>query len=197
MTIPTCSSKTSAPHSASSNSSSVHGVDRILLRMARPVAFGLIGCLIACGAIGAHAQQSAQPPTQPPTTPAPPVLTLNDAFTRALDANRTFAAARAARAIDVAGVGAAGQRANPEASVEYDKETPHWAFAGAFPLDIYNKRQRRIDVANATVAVTDAETARVSAEVRADVRHAYYRAVAATRRVDITQELVGIASRAR
>jgi cobalt-zinc-cadmium efflux system outer membrane protein len=169
--------------------------------MSRPAVSAFVGGLIAFGTCAAYAQMpaqaAAQPAAQPSTTPAPPVLTLNDAFTRALEANRTFAAARAARAIDVAGVNAAGQRANPEASVEYDKETPHWAFAGAFPLDIYNKRQRRIDVANATVAVTDAATARVAAEVRADVRHAYYQAVAANRRVEITQELEGIATRAR
>ncbi|HEX4565921.1 MAG TPA: TolC family protein [Vicinamibacterales bacterium] len=170
---------------------------------------GAVGLFIAFGTCVAYAQTPpqtpaqappqtpAQPLAQPATTAAPPVLTLNDAFTRAMEANRTFAAARAARAIDVAGVTAAGQRANPEASVEYDKETPHWAFAGAFPLDVYNKRQRRLDVANATVAVTEAETARVAAEVRADVRHAYYQAVAANRRVEITQEIEGIATRAR
>lgn len=169
--------------------------------MARPATPVFVGLVIALGWFPAYAQTAAPPPAQTPalpsTAPAPPVLTLNDAFTRALEANRTFAAARAARAIDVAGIAAAGQRANPEASVEYDKETPHWAFAGAFPLDIYNKRQRRIDVANATIAVTDAETARVAAEVRADVRHAYYQAVAAARRIDIAQEIEGIATRAR
>jgi len=126
------------------------------------------------------------------------MLTLSDAMARALEANRTVAAARSARAIDVAGIGVARQRNNPEANVEYDHpETPHWAFTGSIPLDINNKRQRRIDVANATVAVTEAETARVAADVRAGVRRAYYQAVAATRRVDITQELETIATRAR
>jgi len=165
--------------------------------MPNPAVSGVVGVLFAFGTVCVSAQTQAQAPAQPATTPAPPSLTLNDAFSRALEANRTFAAARAARAIDVAGVSVAGQRLNPEVSVEYDKETPHWAFAGAFPLDIYNKRQRRVDVANATVAVTDAETAAVAAQVRADVRHAYYQAVAATRRVEITRELEGIATRAR
>jgi len=165
--------------------------------MARPATSGLIGVLIAFGAIVARAQQPAQPPT-PPQTPPPAMLTLNDAMARALEANRTVMAARSARAIDVAGIGVARQRYNPEANVEYDHpETPHWAFTGSIPLDINNKRQRRIDVANATVAVTEAETARVTAEIRADVRRAYYQAVAATRRVDITQELETIATRAR
>jgi len=165
--------------------------------MVRRATSGLIGALIVFGAIAAHAQQPALPPAQP-QTPPPATLTLSDAMARALEANRTVAAARSARAIDVAGISVARQRNNPEANVEYDHpETPHWAFTGSIPLDINNKRQRRIDVATATVAVTEAETARVTAEVRADVRRAYYHAVAATRRVDITQELETIATRAR
>jgi outer membrane protein, heavy metal efflux system len=124
-------------------------------------------------------------------------LSLNDAIARAIEANRTILAARSARAIDVAGIRAAGQRPNPEVSVEMERETPHWAFAGTVPLELSGKRQRRIDVANATLAVTEAETARITADVRADVRRAYYQAVAAGRRVTIAQELEGIATRAR
>ena len=65
------------------------------------------------------------------------------------------------------------------------------------PLELYGKRQRRIDVANATLAVTDAETARVAADLRADVRRAYFEAVAANRRIAIAQELEGLATRVR
>lgn len=128
---------------------------------------------------------------------APATLSLNDAVVRALEANRTILAARSARAIDSAGIRAASQRPNPEVSVEAARETPHWAFAGTVPLEISGKRQRRIDVATATLAVTDAETARIAADVRADVRRAYYQAVASTRRVAIAQELEAIAARAR
>ena len=128
---------------------------------------------------------------------APATLSLNDAVVRALEANRTILAARSARAIDSAGIRAASQRPNPEVSVEAARETPHWAFAGTVPLEISGKRQRRIDVATATLAVTDAETARIAADVRADVRRAYYQAVASTRRVAIAQELETIAGRAR
>lgn len=124
-------------------------------------------------------------------------LTLDAAIARALEANRTILAARTARAIDVAGIDAARQRPNPEVSVEVERETPHWAFAGTVPVERAGKRQRRIDVANATLAVTDAETSRVASDVRADVRRAYYQAVAAERRVSIAQELEGIATRAR
>jgi cobalt-zinc-cadmium efflux system outer membrane protein len=124
-------------------------------------------------------------------------LSLNEAFARAADANRALVAAKMARTIDIAGVTAAGQRPNPEVAFEYAKETPHWSFTGTVPLELYGKRQRRIDVANATLAVTDAETARIAADLRADVRRAYYQAVAANRRVAITRELEAIATRVR
>ena len=126
-----------------------------------------------------------------------PTLSLNDAMARAIESNRTLLAARTARAIDVAGLQVAGQRPNPEVSFEVARETPHWAFTGTVPLELSGKRQRRIDVANATLAVTEAETARITADVRADVRRAYYQVVGAMRRVAITQELEAIQSRAR
>jgi len=120
---------------------------------------------------------------------APPTLTLTDAIARAVEANRAVLAARSARAIDLAAVQAAGQRPNPELSVEAERETPHWSFGGAVPVEISGKRQRRIEVANATLAVTEAETARITADVRSDVRRAYYQAVASVRRLEIAQEL--------
>lgn len=128
---------------------------------------------------------------------APATLSLNDAMARAIDANRAILAARMARAIDVAGIQAAGQRPNPEVSFEVSRETPHWAFTGTVPLEVSGKRQRRVDVANATLAVTEAETARIAADVRADVRRAYYQAVGAVRRVAMAQELEAIQTRAR
>jgi cobalt-zinc-cadmium efflux system outer membrane protein len=128
---------------------------------------------------------------------APASLTLEQAFSRALDANRTVLAARAARAIDIAGVGVARQRPNPEVSVEQERETPRWSVGATVPLEISGKRERRIEVANATLAVTDAETARITADVRAQVRQAYYQAVAAGRRVQVAADLESIATRAR
>lgn len=128
---------------------------------------------------------------------APASLSLADALARAADASPTVVAARTARAIDIAGVNVAGQRPNPEVGFEYARETPHWAFTGTVPIEISGKRQRRIDVANATLAVTDAETARIAADLRAEVRRAYFTAVAANRRIVFTQELAAIAARAR
>jgi outer membrane protein, heavy metal efflux system len=128
---------------------------------------------------------------------APATLSLTEALARAIEASPAAVAARAARPIDVAGVGVARQRPNPDFGFEYDKETPHWAFIGTMPIEVSGKRQRRIDVAHATLAVTDAETARIAADLRADVRRAYFNAVAADRRITIGQELETLATRAR
>lgn len=128
---------------------------------------------------------------------APASLSLADAMARALDANRTILAARSARAIDAAAILSARQRPNPEISVELARETPHWAFAGTLPLETGGKRQRRIDVAQATLAITEADVRRIAADVRADVRRAYHVAVASQRRVAIALEIEVIATRAR
>jgi cobalt-zinc-cadmium efflux system outer membrane protein len=127
---------------------------------------------------------------------SPSSLSLADAIARADAANPAILAARSGRAIDVAGVAVAGERLNPEISVEEARETPHWSVGGSIPLDISGKRGRRIDVANAALAVTDADTERILADVRAEVRRAYFQAVAATRRVEVAQELESVASRA-
>jgi cobalt-zinc-cadmium efflux system outer membrane protein len=127
----------------------------------------------------------------------PSALSLSDAIARASQANRTILAARSGRAVDIAGVDVARQRPNPELAVEEDKETPHWAVGATVPIETSGKRGRRIAVANATVAATDADIANTTAGVRADVRRAYYQAVAAERRVAIAQELQTIATRAR
>jgi cobalt-zinc-cadmium efflux system outer membrane protein len=102
-----------------------------------------------------------------------------------------------ARAVDVAGIDVAGQRPNPEISVENQRETPRWSFGGTLPLELSGKRQRRIDVAKATLAVTEAETARAMAEVRADVRRAYFEVVAADRLVEVALDLEKVAASAR
>jgi len=143
---------------------------------------------VAVLAVAAGARLGAQ---------APSTLTLSDALARAAEASPATVAARTARAVDVAGAQAAAQRPNPELGFEYAKETPHWAFTGTFPLEIAGKRQRRIDVANATIAVTDAETARIGADLRADVRRAYFTVVASNQRVAFGQELAALATRAR
>src|SRR4030095_255363 len=89
----------------------------------------------------------------PLTTPAADSadsLTLEAAFARALSANPSIVAARLRRPVDLAGVDVARERLNPEARVEFTKETPKEAYGVALPLEIGRKRTRRIAVSEAT-----------------------------------------------
>ena len=69
---------------------------------------------------------AAQPPSLEPWT-------LATAIAGALAANPDIAAARLGRAVNVAGLSVAGERPNPEASLEIEKETPKQSFALAWP----------------------------------------------------------------
>src|SRR6186713_2157223 len=126
---------------------------------------------------------TAEAQSQTPAAAGP--LTLAGAIDRALGANPSIAAARLQRPIDIAGVGVAGERPNPELAYEASKETPRQSITATFPIELGGKRSRRLDVANATLAVGEAELARVINEIRTDVRHAYFEVVAADERARI------------
>src|SRR4051794_28245129 len=81
-------------------------------------------------------------------------LTLAAALERAVAANPTIAAARLQRPVDVAGIGVARERPNPEIAYEFARETPRHAVGATLPLEFGGKRQARIDVANATIGVS-------------------------------------------
>ena len=124
-------------------------------------------------------------------------LTLDAAMARAIAANRSLAAARLALPGAVAGVGVASERLNPELSYEYAKETPRQAIAAAFPIELGGKRQRRVDLANATVSTQEAEIAKIAVDLRERVRRAYFALVGTNRRVALADDIVGLATRAR
>ncbi len=159
----------------------------------------LLGVVVAALLAGAPQPSPAQAPqsSQSSQTPAPERLTLQSAFTIAEEHNRTLAAARLGRAVDVAGVGVAGQRPNPEASFEAARDTPHEVLSLALPLELGGKRARRLDVANATLARTTAELVVQSLDIRRTVRLAYFELVAAASRVQVTSDLRGFAERTR
>lgn len=124
-------------------------------------------------------------------------LTLNAAMERALAANTTIAAARLRGPINVAGLAVARERLNPDVSVEIAKETPRQAFAFAVPLELGGKRTKRIAVSEATVRAGEAEIAATIAQVRNDVRRAYYGVLVADARLLLMNEMRGIGVRVR
>ena len=134
---------------------------------------------------------------QAPQAPPAAALTLQSALAAAEQNNRTLVAARLGRAVDIAGMGVAGQRPNPEASFETARDTPHEAFSLALPLELGGKRARRLDLATATLARTTADLAVQALDIRRLVRVAYFELVAAGNRVEVTTELRGFAERTR
>jgi len=124
-------------------------------------------------------------------------LTLQVAIDRAMTANATIAAARLRGPINLANLAVARERLNPEGSFELEKETPKEAYGVAVPFELGGKRARRIDVAEATIRAGDAELAATVAQVRNDVRRAYFGEVVAEERLLILREQRDISLRAR
>src|SRR5215831_16187553 len=129
-------------------------------------------------AAAAHAQTPAQTP-----------ITLADALARARARNATIAAARLAGPVASANVNVAGERPNPDISYEASKDTPKQAFGGTVPIELGGKRGRRIDVATAGVARTEAELDRAIADVESDVRRAYFSLASAETHVGLATDL--------
>ena len=102
-------------------------------------------------------------------SPSGEPLTLQAALDRALAANPTIAAARLRGPIDIAGLAVARERLNPEASIEFQKETPRESYGFSVPLELGGKRSKRIAVGEATVRAGEAEIAVVIAQVRRGV----------------------------
>jgi cobalt-zinc-cadmium efflux system outer membrane protein len=124
-------------------------------------------------------------------------LTLGGAMARALAANPTIAAARLTAAVNLADLAVARERLNPEVSVEIEKETPKQAFGIATPLELGGKRAKRIAVGEAAVRTGDALLTAVIAQVRHDVRRAYYEVLTADARAGILREQRDLANQVR
>jgi cobalt-zinc-cadmium efflux system outer membrane protein len=124
-------------------------------------------------------------------------LSLQAAMDRAFAANPTIAAARLSRAINVAGLAVANQYLNPDVFVEIEKETPKQAFGFAMPLELGGKRAKRIAVSEAAIRTGEAELAATMAQVRNDVRRAYFDVAVAEARLVILRELRDLSRRVR
>lgn len=122
-------------------------------------------------------------------------LSLSSAFDRALNANPTIVAGRLTRAVNLAGLAVAGERPNPEVSVEIEKETPKQSVGVGVPIELGGKRTRRIAVSEATIRSGDAELAATITQVRNDVRRSYYDVLVSNARFVVLRELRDISQR--
>jgi cobalt-zinc-cadmium efflux system outer membrane protein len=116
---------------------------------------------------------------------------------RALAANPTIAAARLRGPINAAGRAVAGERLNPEVSVEFEKEPPKQSYSVAVPLELGGKRDKRIAVGEAAIRAGEAEVASTIAQIRNEVRRAYFGVLVAEARLALMMEVRDIAIRVR
>jgi cobalt-zinc-cadmium efflux system outer membrane protein len=107
---------------------------------------------------------------------APPraKLTLEAALQMAQRQNLDLVAARARRAIALAGIQIARERPNPTASFGVLRDSPHETLFFDQPLELGSKRQRRIELARAEGILTDVEITTLERLVRRSVREAFY-----------------------
>lgn len=153
-------------------------------RIAAPVLAALL--FATTGAAAVAGQVSATVP-----------LTLDAALARALAANRSIAVARLQRPVASAASRIARERPNPDLTFDAARETPKQSFTFSWPIELGGKRDRRVSVAEAGIASTDAEIARVVAGVQNDVRRAYFELVAAERGVQLATDARVLAVRVR
>jgi cobalt-zinc-cadmium efflux system outer membrane protein len=156
----------------------------------------LVAAVLALPAGAARAQPSPAAPPAPAARPAAPgALTLDQALSLALAANRGLAAARLGREVAAANVGVARERPNPDLAFEEDRETPHDILTLTQPIESAGKRRRRVALAQAQVASGEADFARAVADLRNQVRRAYFGLAAAERRAVLGDVLLGLAGR--
>jgi outer membrane protein, heavy metal efflux system len=154
-------------------------------------AVGLLGCA-AFATTFAHAQ-ALSPSTRGAQAP---VVSPADLIRRAFDANRELAAARLDLERGRARLRQAGLRPNPTLDVEHttgrltgSPDEREVSVGLALPIEVGGRRQRRIDVATAELAVIEAEVANRERQLTRDVLAAYIDAVAAIRELETTERL--------
>jgi len=118
---------------------------------------------------------------------APQRLTVAAAIDLAEKQNLDLAAARAKRAVALAGVRIAGERPNPTLSFGAARDTPHETALIDQPLEIGPRRERRIEVARQESALTEADISALERQLRRSVRDAFF-GLAHARAVTAQQE---------
>lgn len=118
-------------------------------------------------------QAASQPAPAAPQRHGPR-LTLASALDLATRQNLDLAAARAQRAVALAGVRASGQRPNPAINFAATRDEPHESLFFDQPIEVGSKRSRRIELARQEGVLTETAIAALERQVRREVRSAYY-----------------------
>ena len=101
-------------------------------------------------------------------------MTLEAALQMGQRQNLDLVAARARRAIALAGIRIAGERPNPTFTFGVLRDSPHEFVTVDQPLELGGKRGRRIELARQEGLLTDVEIATLERQVRRSVREAFF-----------------------
>jgi cobalt-zinc-cadmium efflux system outer membrane protein len=105
---------------------------------------------------------------------APQRLALASAFDLAERQNLDLIAARAQRAVALAGVRVAGERPNPAANFAALRDTPHESLFFDQPVEIGPRRRDRIEMARQEGVLAETDFSTLERQLRHSVRGAYF-----------------------
>jgi outer membrane protein, heavy metal efflux system len=149
--------------------------ERCDLNWSRTLPAGMLAVLgMAAGICAQEPESPAAVARAPVAQASKPRLTLAEALDLAEKQNLDLAAARAQRAVALAGIRAAGQRPNPTATFQATRDTPHESLFFDQAIEIGGRRGRRIELAKQESMLTEQGITAAERKTRLEVRTAYY-----------------------
>jgi len=133
------------------------------------------------------------PPAMAQSTP----LDLHGALEAAQTANLELRAARQKRALAIAGITTARQFPNPTVSFTAARDTPHEGVSFDLPLELGNKRGKRIAVAKEEQKSTEIEIATLGRQIRRRTREAFYQSLSAVKQTEQAKTALDLTTRIR
>jgi len=124
-------------------------------------------------------------------------LDLRSALETAQTANLELRAARQNRALAIAGITTARQLPNPAVSFTAARDTPHEGVSFDLPLELGNKRGKRIAVAKEEQKSTEIEIAILGRQIRRRTREAFYQSLSAAKQTEQAKTALDLTTRIR
>jgi cobalt-zinc-cadmium efflux system outer membrane protein len=124
-------------------------------------------------------------------------LGLRDALQAAQTSNLELRAARQKRALAIAGISTARQLPNPTVSFTAARDTPHEGVAFDLPVELGNKRGKRIAVAKEEQKSTEIEIATLGRQIRRRTREAFYQSLSAAKQTQQAKTALDLSTRIR
>jgi outer membrane protein, heavy metal efflux system len=124
-------------------------------------------------------------------------LDLRGALDAAQTANLELRAARQNRALAIAGITTARQLPNPTISFTAARDTPHEGVSFDLPVELGNKRGKRIALAKEEQKATEIDIAVLGRQIRRRTREAFYQSLSAAKQTEQAKTALDLTTRIR